>query len=83
MTDNEVKSCINAAVRAAIIELKNNGLIKEGDGVIYQDAIELITGYYKDGQTDAAIKYAIHGLRFDPYYQIIQLYFDEIVLERR
>ena len=77
MTDYELKSAIQAAVKEMIYELKKSGLIKDSDGVLYNDAIEIITGYYEDGQKDAAIKYAIYGLRFDPYYQIIPLYFEQ------
>ena len=42
---------------------------------IYNDVSELLTSYYKDGEKDAAVRYALQAQRFDPYSRIIPLYY--------
>lgn len=48
---------------------------EDKSSVIYADISELLTDYYKDGEKDAAMTYAIHARRFDPYYRIIPMYY--------
>lgn len=77
MNDQEIKSYIDLTVQRSISEYKKSGLLRESDNVIYADATEIISNYYRSGKNDASITYAIHGLRFDPYHRIIQMYYGE------
>ena len=81
MTDEEVKNIISSTVDTTIDKmlkyLKKNKMLKEPEDIIYTDATDLLNVYYKNGQEDMEITYAIRGLRFDPYYRIIPLYFEE------
>jgi DNA-binding NarL/FixJ family response regulator len=51
--------------------------MKGSDNAVYADASEILLNYYRSGKHEASITYAIQGLRFDPYFRIIQLYFEE------
>lgn len=76
MTEEERAALIRQTVRETMEELKREGLLKDAQSAAYSDAIELLRQYYRDGKRDAAITYAIRGLRFDPYYAIIEQYFE-------
>lgn len=77
MTDEEIKKYIDMAVQKSIKEYKRNGILKDSDAAVYADASDILFNYYKNGKQEAAITYAINGQRFDPYFRIIQLYFEE------
>ena len=77
MTDEEVKKYIDLAVQKTIKEYKKNGILKEADGAAYADASEIIASYFKAGKNEASITYAIQGQRFDPYFRIISLFFEQ------
>lgn len=77
MTDEEIKSFIELAIQKTIKEYKRNGLLKDSDAAVYADASDMLFNYYKNGKIDVPITYAIQGKRFDPYFRIIQLYFEE------
>ncbi len=77
MTDDEIKRYIDMAIRRTVSECKRSGLLLEEKSVAYKDAAELISAYYRDGKADIEITYAIQGLRFDPYYRIIDMYFGD------
>ena len=76
-TDEEIKKYIDLAVKRSIKEYKRSGMLKGSDNAIYTDIAELLANYYKNGQAEANITYAIQGQRFDPYYLIIPLYYGE------
>lgn len=77
MTDERVKELIDLAVKTSIEEYKKSGLLKESENVVYSDASEIIASYYQSGKGEASITYAIQGQRFDPYFRIIPMYFQE------
>lgn len=77
MTDDQIKSYIDLAVKKTIKEYKRNGILKESDSAVYADASEIISSYYKQGKKEASVTYAIQNQRFDPYFRIIAMYFDE------
>lgn len=77
MTDDKVKELIDLTVKKSIEEYKKSGLLKESDNVCYSDASEIIASYYKSERNEASITYAIQGQRFDPYFRIIPMYFQE------
>lgn len=77
MTDEQIKAYIDTAIRRTVEEYKRSGLLLEEKSVAYKDAAELLAVYYRNGEKDNSIKYAIQGLRFDPYFRIIGLYFGE------
>lgn len=77
MTDEEVKAYIDLAVQRSINEYKKSGLLKQADNAAYDDISAILKSYYDGGETDATIGYAVQGLRFDPYYRIIPMYFKD------
>ncbi len=77
MPDEEIKRIIDLAVKTSIAEYKKSGLLKDSDNVAYSDACSILNSYYALGKTDTALAYAIQGQRFDPYYKIIPMYFED------
>lgn len=77
MKDEEIKKYIDIAVKRTIYELKRNGMIKETDATTYGDASEMLKTYFAGADKDASIAYAIQAQRFDPYYRIISMYYEE------
>ena len=73
MADEEIKKIVNLTIQ----ELKKNGLLKDYNNAAYSDVSELIYSFYANDKKDPAMSYAIQGLRFDPYYRILKLYFKE------
>ena len=77
MPEEEVKKLIEQTVKASVAEFKKAGLLKDSENVAYSDASSLILSFYASGEKDQSINYAIQGLRFDPYFKIIPLYFKD------
>ncbi len=77
MTDAEIKKYIDYAINQTINAYKKCGLLKDSDSATYNDANEIIANYYKTGKAEANITYAIQGQRFDPYFRIIPLYYEQ------
>jgi len=77
MPEEEIKKIIDLAVKTSIQEYKKSGLLKDSDNVAYSDASAILSSYYKTDKKDTSIAYAIQGQRFDPYFKIITLYFQE------
>lgn len=77
MPDEEIKKIIDLAVKTSIAEYKKSGLLKDSDNVAYSDASAILSSYYAQDKTDTALAYAIQGQRFDPYYKIIPMYFED------
>jgi DNA-directed RNA polymerase specialized sigma24 family protein len=77
MTDEEIKSYIDQAIERSIKAYKKNGLLKGGAVAAYTDASEVLSSYFKNGKTDVQITYAIQTQRFDPYFRIISLYYEQ------
>lgn len=76
MTDEEIKNYIDIAVQKTIKEYKKNGILKDNGAAAYADISEILSSYYNGGKSEMSITYAIQGQRFDPYYRIIQMYFE-------
>lgn len=79
MTDDEIKAYIDTAINRSIQAYKREGMLKESEAAAYTDANAILLNYYATGKTDNSITYAINGMRFDQYFQIIPLYYDEQV----
>ena len=77
MPDDEIKRIIDLAVKTSIAEYKKSGLLKDSDNVAYSDASEILTSFYQSNKTDSSVAYAIQGQRFDPYFKIITMYFQD------
>lgn len=73
----EIKEYIDYTIRQSVAEYKRCGLLRDREDVTYADASELIASYYKAGKKEASMTYAIQGQRFDPYFRIIPLYYEE------
>ena len=74
--NDEIKEYIDIAVRRTINELKKSGLMRDTNNALYDEATEILSNYYETGKNEASITYAIQSMRFDPYFRIIQLYFE-------
>ena len=77
MNDQDIREYIDLAVKRSIAEYKKAGLFRESDDAIYGDISEILKSYYNTGKKDARITYAIQGLRFDPYFRILDLYYSD------
>lgn len=75
MTDEEIKALIRDTVQEAIKEFRSQGLTKDAEDANYRDMSEALREYYKNGEKDAQIRYALQSIRYDPYYGIIEKYF--------
>lgn len=76
MTDEEIKSLIKQTVKESVAEYKRSGLLDDGEGACYSDACELLQAYYDGGKKDVRISYAVQSVRFDPYFRILEMYFE-------
>lgn len=77
MTDEEIKAYIDTAIRRTVEEYKRAGLLVDGRGAAYSDAAEMLERYFADGKTNNAITYAMQAIRFDPYFRVLELYFEK------
>lgn len=77
MTDAEMLNYIDLAIQKTISEYKRSGLLRESRDVSYSDACEVLADYYANGKKDTRVTYAIQGQRFDPYFLIIPLFYEE------
>ena len=77
VTDEEIKAYIDEAIERSIKAYKKNGLLKDEAVAAYTDASEVLRSYFRNGKTDVQITYAIQTQRFDPYFRIISLYYEQ------
>ena len=71
-----IEEMIRRIVKQCIREYSKQ--ILDGDQTtIYNDVSELLTSYYKEGEKNAAVRYALQAQRFDPYSRIIPLYYKD------
>ena len=73
MTEQEIRKIVEITIK----EYKKKGLIMDEESAAYSDACELLQAYYNGGKTDARISYAVQAVRFDPYFRVLQLYFED------
>lgn len=64
-------------VSKTVEELQKRGMLRSNSDLQYADACRILEEYYHNGSTENSVTYAIQALRFDPYFRIIPLYFDE------
>ena len=76
MTDEEIKNLIKQTVKESVAEYKRSGLLEDSEGANYSDACELLQAYYDGGKKDLRISYAVQSVRFDPYFRILEMYFE-------
>lgn len=78
----DIKGLIRETVSECIKELVRQHMIQDTDTAAYNDISNLLLDYYKNGEKNNALTYAIQAQRFDPYYRIIEMYFrDDMTLE--
>ena len=77
MTDEEIKRYIDAAIKATVAEYRREGLLRRSESAAYDEAAAILEDYFAGGKKDAEITYAINGLRFDPYFRIIGMKYEE------
>lgn len=77
MAEEEIRQLIELTVKQSVLEFKRAGLLKDPDNAAYTDATEMLSNYYNSDKKDSALTYAIQGLRFDPYFKIIPMFFEE------
>lgn len=73
----DIKGIIRETVNECIKELLKQHMIQDNDAAAYNDISNLLMDYFKNGEKDNALTYAIQAQRFDPYYRIIEMYFKE------
>lgn len=82
MTDAQIAGIIEQTVKKSVIEYKKAGLLKDANEAAYNDVSEILSTYYRGGKKDSQVTYAIQAQRFDPYFQILPMYFgDKLTLE--
>lgn len=74
MADN-IDAKIEFIVNKTVEELQKRGMLKSSDVIQYADASQIISDYYKNGASENSLTYAIQTQRFDPYFNVIPLYF--------
>lgn len=77
MTDQELREYIDLTVKKSIEEFKRSGIVKGSDNAAYSDISEILRNYFREGREAKNITYAIQGQRFDPYFRIITMYYQE------
>ena len=78
----DIKGLIRETVNECIKELARQHMIRDDGTAAYNDISNLLQEYYKTGEKDNALTYAIQAQRFDPYYRIIEMYYkDDMTLE--
>ena len=73
MTDEEVRR----VVRETVQEIKKQGLLNNCEDAIYRDVSEILRNHYQTEPIDQVVEYAIQSLRFDPYFRIIPMYYEQ------
>lgn len=73
----DVEKIIKRTVELTIEDLMDKGIIKSNDDVLYANASEILKDFYKNGSTDASVNYALQSIRFDPYFRIILMYYQD------
>lgn len=77
MSEDEIKAYIDLAIKKAISEFKRAGMMKDSGGVVYAEASEVLSHYFATGKNEASVTYAIQSQRFDPYYNVILMYYEK------
>ena len=74
MTD-EIKTLIRETVQETIREMRTQGMTKGEEDANYRDVSETLREYYRNGEKDKQITYALQSIRFEPYFGIIEKYY--------
>ena len=77
LTDAEIKQYIDLAVAKSVEAYKKSGILNQSKSAAYNDASEILKSYFRDGKKDATVTYALQAQRFDPYFRIIRMYYEE------
>lgn len=77
MTEEQINDIIEQTARAVVKELRVQGMIKDEEDANYRDISETLREYYKNGEKDAQIRYALQSIRFEPYFQILEKYYKD------
>lgn len=73
----EEEKLIEQTVIKTVERLKALGVIKTNDDMIVEESSQILKDFYKKGSKDASVNYAIQTVRFDPYFRIILLYYQD------
>lgn len=68
---------VKRIVELTIENLMDKGIIKTNDDVLYANASEILKDFYKSGSTDSSVNYALQTIRFDPYFRIVLMYYQD------
>ena len=75
MTDEQIKALVKQTAQETVKELRVQGMIKDAEDANYRDISEMLKEYYKSGEKDKQMTYALKSVRFDPYYRILEKYY--------
>lgn len=73
----EIEKVIEQTVIKTVDRLKALGVIKTTDDMILEESSQLLKDFYKRGAKDASVNYALQTVRFDPYFRIILMYYQD------
>ena len=73
MERDEIKKIVCETIK----ELTKQHMIQDNDTAAYSDISSLLVDYYKNGKKDNALTYTIYSKRFDPYFRIIPMFYEE------
>ncbi len=77
MPNDEIMTYIDHAIHNTIAELKKSGVLIDPKNVAYSEASEILKTFFQGNKEDATINYALQTLRFDPYFRILPMYFEQ------
>jgi hypothetical protein len=75
MTEEEIRNLIKTTAQEVVREMRTQGMTREADDANYRDISEMLREYYRNGEKDKQIAYALQSVRFDPYFRIIEKYY--------
>lgn len=73
----DIEKVIEQTVIKTVDRLKTLGVIKTTDDMILEESSQLLKDFYKRGAKDASVNYALQTVRFDPYFRIILMYYQD------
>ena len=76
MTDKEIKDLIEATARRVVHETKRQMIISDIDKMAEKDISDMLRSHFHS-KRNKKLDRALSDISYDPYYQIINLYYKE------
>ena len=75
ISEDQIRDIIRQTARETVKQLRVQGMIKDAEDANYKDISEILREYYRTGEKDSQMTYALLTLRLDPYFQILEKYY--------